>query len=169
MSALGLLRRLVQPFRCLQWKLTFGYTIFTVVFILLLQAAGLAALRTMRGMHPDGRELVRRLRRAGESLHVLLREEPPDGKALADLMRGEFIMKGDRPQGRFRGPRAGQSAVAGVTDREGGLITCFPSETAAAGLMEREEYGKIVRAALKGETRPDLLQRRLPDGGLLAA
>lgn len=168
-SALGLLRRLVQPFRRLQWKLTFGYTLFAVVFILLLQAAGLAALRTMRGMHPDGRELVRRLRRAGESLHVLLREEPPDGKALADLMRGEFMMKEDRPQGRFRGPRAGQSAVAGVTDREGGLIACFPNETAAAGLMEREEYGEILRAALKGETRPDLLQRRLPDGGLLAA
>lgn len=182
------LTRLTRPFRRLKWKLTLSYTALTVAAILILQAAGLIALRLSPHTDlPSPEEAVEMLRGpAAEAAPYLAKQPPgspgppgpPDLAALRLMLRsGRSIPGGLRLRAiNFRrSPGAVRVfwPIRVVMDRRAQVLASSYHQDdwdkPLSWARRNPEAFTVASTALAGATEPADLCLRAEDGSMVAA
>ncbi len=177
------LRRLLNSFCRLQWKITLTYTLFTVGTILLLQSlavlAGAFFLRDVRHSH---KTLMSSLQEAAPKVAAFMQEDPMDKAGLAVLLRQEeqrqrnpYLPLNSRRRANENRDRTGVfyfSQFKAVVAPDGSIIASSPrlppsiTLDSFAGAAQAET---ILAAALTGEEDPSKLSLRGADGSFIGA
>ena len=157
----SMVRRLLSPFRRLQWKLAFSYMITTVAVLTLLLAILMFFSTQMIFSLPQyGALILKALQEDVQQLAPALSAQPPDRAALQDWLdqayQGEGLQIGaSRPDsGISFGGFVGSDSLGLITDRKGQVLV---STTPAVALDETEQA--LLTNALSGAAEEaDLLR-----------
>jgi NarL family two-component system sensor histidine kinase LiaS len=171
------MKRFLQRFRGLQWKLTLVYTLVTVAAILLLELGLILAQMFLTVPPPQipGYMVQRLLFETTPTVAPYLESTSGDEQGLAawldEVAKGGVLRLGS-PDDAVRLSEINTLLMA-VVDAEGRVVAAKPSGAAVAGsilethLPPRE--AQILRTALNGPPDPSQMWADEPDGSSVAA
>lgn len=182
MMLIKFLQRIIRPFYRLQWKLTLSYTLFTLVTILIVGAAGLGFLWYMNfrsNWLPQG--MVAALSKGAPDLSTYLDQTPPDREAVRQWLQkvtpGNNLVlhipneAGEDPD-QLITAQFGRVKLVAVVNAAGEVVAAAPEAAIPPGETLAPRLDPILadalEAALSGQTDPALLSAREPNGDMLA-
>jgi NarL family two-component system sensor histidine kinase LiaS len=176
-------QRLLPFFRRLQWKLTLGYALSTVITILILGIIGVGllwALYFWSDWLPN--QIADGLLKAGPALSPYLEQTPPDQVGLNNWLQNVVldenlvinIPKENSENERDKIPaQFGHLVSMAIVNPEGQVLAAAPAEAIPLGSALQPqllpEATASFQAALRGETDPAKLAIRRANGHVIAA